>query len=305
MAKYDMCKVMMVEHYSDSDAEAVAVLLSRMPEHPSTSAQDFRAFTAQRFNCGAKDFRVIRRQDQIIALLASTILPESQPPLRHFRILVHPEHRRAGLGSLLMAELRTQSNPAGCISQSNSQRSWAAGNAFLASHGFALQKRELLMRLDKPDEVSIAKVRADVEIRQANPRDHAVWTQLHHLAYQDQDDYSELSPEDIAAEQSKTGFALLIAQIENRVAGYCHVMHLDASEGLINSLVVRKEEQRRGLGRLLLDHATRHLWQDGVACISLNVIATKQGAIGLYEKAGFLCYDELWCYQRANSKARR
>ena len=70
----------------------------------------------------------------------------------------------------------------------------------------------------------------------------------------------------------------------------------------INSLVVKEEQQRRGIGRTLLEHAIRHLWNDEIRSVSLNVLATTTAAVRVYESVGFVCYDELWLYQRLNAQ---
>jgi hypothetical protein len=51
---------MEIRAYRNDDAQEVSALLTAVPEVPSTTAESLRAFTAQSFNRGARDFRVVR-----------------------------------------------------------------------------------------------------------------------------------------------------------------------------------------------------------------------------------------------------
>jgi ribosomal protein S18 acetylase RimI-like enzyme len=128
--------------------------------------------------------------------------------------------------------------------------------------------------------------------------DDPAWIALHRLAYQEREDFSELSPGDLRGERACPGFALFVAEEKGQILGYAHVLHLDASEGLINSLVVRESARGRGLGWRLLDRGVDQLWASGVKKISLNVLSDNQHAIDIYDKAGFQSYDEILRYQR-------
>jgi mycothiol synthase len=213
---------------------------------------------------------------------------------------VHPDYQRQGLGLHLLQELQRQGIESDEIAQCNSQETWLACNAFLEHYGFVVEQRERLMRIERPKATAEANCPSavDLSIRHALPGDDKQWAALHRQAYRERDDFSELTKGDLNQARAAPGFALLVAKGDQEIAGYCHVTHLDSSEGLINSLVVREDMQGRGIGRVLLARAKEKLWADSVATISLNVISSNATAIRLYEEAGFQRYDELLRYQR-------
>tara|TARA_R110002096_G_scaffold435826_2_gene663572 strand:+ start:105687 stop:106559 length:873 start_codon:yes stop_codon:yes gene_type:complete len=285
-----------ISTYTDTEAAAVAALLDAAPEVPKTSEASFRSFAGQSFNRGARDFRVFRSGDLCIALMTSTLLSDATPPVRHFRIVVHPGQRREGLGAQLMAVLEKQETLPNTVLQCNSQKSWLAGNAFLEHYGFHVARRELLMRISGT--APSALVPNEFTFRQAAPGDDHAWASLHQHAYGCEGDFSPLTPEDLALERASPGFTLIVAERDGEVVGYCHGLDLDASEGLINSLVVRNDARRVGLGAALLASTTKTLLSNGPTHVSLNVVSDNRPAIALYEKMGFHSYDEILTYHR-------
>ncbi len=294
---------MELAEYTDEDAAPVAKLLAALPGHPKTTEAAFRTYAAQSFNRGARDFRTVRIQGRLVALLTSAFLPERRPCRRHFRILVLPDYQRQGLGLRLLETLQEQATSPNEIAQCNSQQSWTACNAFLERYGFRVEARERLMRVERLP-ASHAVVSASDEnltIRQAVPGDDLDWAALHLQAYHERDDFSQLTVSDQDQARAAPGYSLVVAEAADGIAGYCHLTHLDVNEGLINSLVVREAMQGRGLGRLLLAHGLQRLWSEGVATVSLNVVSTNSAAIRIYEAAGFRIYDDLLRYQRKTS----
>jgi ribosomal protein S18 acetylase RimI-like enzyme len=212
-------------------------------QHYSHSSRSFlrRArthFAARSFNRNARDSKVLHDGDALVGLLTSTLLVDVTPSIRHFRIAIHPQYRRRGLGCQMLNIARTQ-NPIAPVLQCNSQRSWPAANAFLARASFCVTT-ELLMRLRAP-----AVVEADAPdgftLRSAQYTDGAVWQALHKEAYADHADFHPLSSTD-----------LTLAEREGEVVGYCQSVMTEGCVGAINSLVDRPAFQRRGLGAALL-----------------------------------------------------
>ena len=284
--------------FTPQDAAAVAALLDAVPELPSSTEESFRSFAALSFNRGARDFRVVRDGDHLCALLTSTLLTDTSPPLRHFRIVVHPEHRRRGIASRLLAEVAAQEGASEVRAQCNSQDTWAAGNAFLEGAGFHVAYTELLMSVASPSPSAATSAPEGVVLRPARPSDDHAWIQLHHEAYSHMHDFHPLTAADLVTERAAPGFAMTVAEAMGEVLGYCHVLDLDATEGLINSVVVAKAFRRQGLGQVLLHAGVQGLFAGGVGVVSLNVAADNTGAARLYERYGFETYDKLLTYQR-------
>lgn len=282
-----------IEPYRPDHAPAVVALLDVTPELPKTTEASFRAFTQLGFNRGARDFRVIGHEGGVVALLTSTLLVGSAPLLRHFRIVVHPDHRRRGLATRLLREAATQGGAA--ILQCNSQDSWGPANAFLDRHGFEVAQRELLMR--RSSRMPERAPRGGVSLRPATPDDDPAWAELHAVGYADRDDYGPLLPEDRRAERARPGFTLFVAEAQGRVVGLGHGMHHEGHEGLIHSVVVRPEHRRQGIGAALVTATARGLAAHGCEEVSLNVRADDP-ARRLYERLGFATYDAMSTHRR-------
>ena len=80
-------------------------------------------------------------------------------------------------------------------------------------------------------------------------------------------------------------FFVLVA--EGRVAGTLMAGY-EGHRGWMNYLAVDPELQRRGYGRMLVEHAERVLRDRGCPKINLQVRATNPEAIEFYRKLGYL-----------------
>jgi len=296
--------MIVIDPYRPADAAASAALLDAVPEVPNSTEASFRAFTELSFNRGARDFRVVRdpaTPGSVVALLTSTLLEDSTPLIRHFRIVVHPEHRRRGIATRMMAEVEARPDEPLELLQCNSQRSWAPGNAFLERFGFAVSHRELLKR--RSAALAPAEPPAGITLRQATPADDTTWSELHAVGYGAREDFFPLTPEDLQAERGRPGFTLVLAEHEGRAVGLGHGMHHEGDEGLVNSVVVHPEHRGRGLGAALVGATVQRLREHGCAQVSLNVMASNEPAVALYRRLGFETYDEILTYRRALERA--
>src|SRR6185295_15138264 len=65
-------------------------------------------YVGESWNHGGRDFRLAITEDGGITGLLMSARIEADSAARHFRIIVHPTHRRCGLGALLLAEVERQ-----------------------------------------------------------------------------------------------------------------------------------------------------------------------------------------------------
>ena len=81
------------------------------------------------------------------------------------------------------------------------------------------------------------------------------------------------------------GVWLTLARAEEKVVGFA-LARLVADEAELLLLAVRPEGQRRGIGRILLEHFEDQARARGAVCLHLEV---REGnhALSLYEQAGF------------------
>jgi ribosomal protein S18 acetylase RimI-like enzyme len=86
---------------------------------------------------------------------------------------------------------------------------------------------------------------------------------------------------------------VLVAELDGEVAGYIRigrVFPIAASDHvlMITGIAVDPACQRRGIGRALLDAAVAEARARGVRRLTLRVLAHNEGAVRLYEQAGFV-----------------
>lgn len=283
----------------------MARLLAEGPRDPLVeppTVDEWRDFTAMSFNRGGRDFAVVEVDSGLVAVLTSTRLPREPIDLRHFRIVVHTGWRRRQLGSRLLGLVRSQDgNPT--TLQCNCNRSWRAGTAFLAHHGFTTVRREKLMQREGPSP-GRAKPLVDLAIRPFGSRgDPDTWSALHNRSYRDAPDFVPLTVADADVHRDKPGFRFWFAERDGVPVGFCHVSQQSIGTARIDSLVVDPDHRGRGIGRTLLTVVLGALAGAGLGSVALGVRADNHAAVNLYEKAGFTTVDEMitWWLPRSGS----
>lgn len=74
--------------------------------------------------------------------------------------------------------------------------------------------------------------------------------------------------------------------LEGNLVGYILGQHFDNEYHVLNVAVCR-DQQKKGLGHLLLAGSIVALWKDGVRKVFLEVRPSNSAALGLYRKFGF------------------
>lgn len=94
------------------------------------------------------------------------------------------------------------------------------------------------------------------------------------------------SPEQFWQELAYDNRAYVVLRDGDRTVGYGGVM-VNGSDGDVQTIAVRTEDQGRGLGRVLLDALLDAARERGASSVMLEVRADNAAAIGLYESFGF------------------
>ena len=295
-----------ISRYLDAEAGEVARFLAdcamrdRSLKGEVPSLADWRRFTRQSYNHGARDFCLARIGSPLVAVLTSTLLPGIGVPRRHFRIIVHPKERRRGIGTLLLGRVEGQ-EPRRAVLQCNCRDSWTAGRSFLAGAGFHVARRHLEMELDA---VSTSTYEFDLPTPcQIRPHaetaaDDAVWLQIDHEGYADDPDAQRPTIKDLEARRGKRGFRLWLLEREGEALGFLHTTAMRRAH--IHSVVVTPKNRGQGLGLVLMVHAMRALRGDGATGFTLSVRADNTPAVALYRTLGFESFDVLETWQRTN-----
>jgi mycothiol synthase len=279
-----------IRPYAAADDAAVIEVLARATTGDGVALEQWRAFVALSFNNGGRDFLVAAAGEALVAVATSTLI-DGDPPRRHFRITVDPAHRRSGVGTAILAAIATQQRPPGCRLQSQCMDSWESGVAFLRAHGFTPSRREHFMQWF-PEMPTENPPPAGVTLRPGSATDDAAWVRLHEVGFRGAD-YTPLSPADLEVERADRWFALHVAESAGDVVGFCHTRSLGAAtDGLLNSVVVAPAARGLGVGRALVAAGLQTLARCGATRVELNVDADNTAAIKVYERLGFVTYDD-------------
>ncbi len=220
--------------------------------------------------------------------------------IRNFRIIVHPSHRRQGLGSRVLKHVEGQDPDGDTTLQAACLRSWEAGTAFLRHRGFEATRQETWMvfrgAAPAPD------LAPDLALRDwdGSPGLAAAWQRLTEEAYGDTPDSVEITDEDLRLLPTEPGFRLRFLERGDEVLGLCHVN--EYSQRLyVNSLAVTPDHRGRGHGRRLLLDMLERTQGDGVEELRLSVRSENTPALRLYEATGFETEDvsRKWCKRLA------
>ncbi len=205
--------------------------------------------------------------------------------------MVHPEHRRKGIFGEMVRVVKQES-----VSRNIPklificQHGSLSGKSFMETIGAKYSFSEHWMQLEEPAYgASDGKNGSSITLRSAEPRDGDVILQLtvagFDITESDARKYIEKnrnSPTNqifIADLRREDGSLLSIGKINVR---------LDAGKAFIYGFCVKPDYRGRGYGRVILSESIEAIKaQNETASIALEVAASNERALGLYESCGF------------------
>ena len=204
------------------------------------------------------------------------------------QLVVSPDHRRRGIGTLLLQRLIMES--------SSPLRVWAMGDSpaarALATAARMVAQRELLImerRLDEdlPEPV----VPPGVEIRTFVPgQDEREWLRVNAAAFAHHPEQALIDGDDLADRMAEPWFdpkGFFVATIDDTMVGFHWTKQHQDQLGEVYVLGIEPSAAGRGLGKALLLTGLRWLQQRGNTRVELYVESDHQAAIGLYLSYGF------------------
>ena len=216
------------------------------------------------------------------------------PDLRRAHLIgpvIHPDHRRKGLGSELLADLHGQASKAnqkyvrsvvGAVNR--------AGQAFLAHSGYRQQERHTCLSLERPDRV--VKLEMDgISLRRAFYDDaEEVYRFTQRLVPRTSKQVRSLLRTD--------AYAITLAFRRNKPVGYVEVDMRQGDRATLEHLDGQPSLIHKGLGNLLLADAIHTAFNNpAVAHLDLLVSGADRGRLDTYAEAGFEVRHELISYE--------
>jgi ribosomal protein S18 acetylase RimI-like enzyme len=289
-----------IRPYLETDTEGVVTFFTESSQLDSTiepvSTTGWEYFTSRPFNNNAKDFAIAEQDGKVIGLLTSLRkIDDILGPIRHFRIIVHPNHRREKVATELLRTLDLQ-DTAPILRQCNILGKWKAGVVFLKNNGYEIAHSELLMSLGHPIKREII-LPDEITIRPHQEKDNAWWAELSNTVYRGNMNAILQTPDSVASESRAEGFQLWTISIAGKPVGFSHSIASETN-GLLNSIVIDPAYQGKGLAKPLMAASINTMIDQGCTAIELNVDSDNAPAIGLYLSFGFAEYDSMNLYRR-------
>lgn len=221
-------------------------------------------------------------------------------------LVVHPDHRRAGIGSILLRtaerDARLPARSGAPDQRGKSLRVWAHGDlpaaqTFAAARGYESVRELLLLALPLADAPTAPQPPSGYRLRTFRPgADDEAWVALNARAFAAHPEQGRLTVHDLHARTAEPWFDAagfwLLEEPDGRLAGSIWTkVPTDqpdgARDGEIYAVGVDPAAQGRGLGALLTDAGLHHLASVGCARAVLYVDGDNAAALATYARAGF------------------
>jgi ribosomal protein S18 acetylase RimI-like enzyme len=214
-------------------------------------------------------------------LVGAATVQAGEPP--EVCLLVHPEHRRRGVGRRLLGRTATVCRRGGAaeLLLTVDERS-AGGKAFAAAVGARYRFSEYRLEL-----VRVPEARpwpAPLHLRPATPEDAATVARVGAAAFGDPD--AAARARGVAAGMREPHHRYTLAELEGRPIGTIRVSAYDGTVYL-TAFGVLPELQGQGFGRQILTRTVRDLAAAGWSPIRIEVETENRNALGLYRSCGF------------------
>lgn len=280
----------LIRAYTPQDAPEVVRFFSNAHAQDASlfrlNLEDWERFTRQEVNANGRDF-FVAVDTEIIGLATSSLRVGNAQPIRHFRVIVHPAHRRQGIGtSLLQAVCFWLDADPGPFFQTLCPAAWSAAQRLYMNCGFVEVEREIQMAWDGEQAQSTARASSSLSIEQvSDPASYAEQISvLHNISYKDDAAFVEWSVTGMA-ELLADGAELIVARKYGSLVGYCQ---LKSEPGTIwiESVATEPTCRRRGVAAMLCSYAMQLAVGRG-SRVLLQVSSNNPSALALYRKLGF------------------
>ena len=214
-------------------------------------------------------------------LVGALTVQDGDPP--EVCLLVHPAHRRRGVGRGLLkrAAVAALRRGAAEIVLTADERS-AGGRAFAEAVGARYRFSEYRMELERVPEDRPWPT--PLRLRRATAADAAAFARVGGAAFGDADE--EARRRRVEEGMRATHHRYVLAEVDGRPIGTIRESAYDRTVYL-TSFGVLPELQGQGLGRQILTRTVRRLAAEGWGSIRIEVESGNRNALGLYRSCGF------------------
>lgn len=206
-------------------------------------------------------------------------------------LVVHPRHRRLGVGTTL---LQTMIELSGQALEIWATRHTPAAQALARRAGLDPVRQLLIMTRSLAEPIEMPEIPVGLAIRPFEPgRDESAWLAVNARAFASHPEQGSLTRADLEERMREPWFdpaGFLVATAghkSRRIIGFHWTKQHPDRLGEVYVLGVDPHAGVRGLGRALLAAGLQHLRRVGNTRVQLYVEAQNPRAVALYDRAGF------------------
>jgi mycothiol synthase len=219
-------------------------------------------------------------------------------------MVVHPDHRRQGIGSSLLREVIAHAEAEGARRLDLWAYNDSAASRRMAESLGLKPMRHLLHMHRHPGEPPSVEAPQGARIRPFRPDlDNVEWLQLNNRIFRGHPENGSWTLNDLRARMEQPWFRpedFLLLEVDGRLCGFCWLkVEERQGKGQVGEIYVigtAPEYQGRGLGRYLLSRALAHLQGRRVDTVAVYVDDSNSSAVALYESFDFHHHHVDVCY---------
>ncbi|GMU56122.1 MAG: hypothetical protein AMXMBFR33_52680 [Candidatus Xenobia bacterium] len=276
---------MFIRFFREADFEPVSALLNQVHVNPTRTAwmtpERLRSELANRSNNPHENFLILEGPEgRVLGFCGYDPMPAGRALLDG--PVVEAAYRRQGWGKRLFEELSAVMSARGIrrvavvLGDENE-----AGEKFVASLGFELEKTDVIVVCQRPSHPEVAPPEG-ITIELAGPElDLSAYEDLHASLF------SRRSVNYVALLARSPNYRIFVARAGEQLVGHLELEFLD-EVATLEAYGVLPEHRRRGVGKALLAAALKTAWSTpGVTLVRQIWNTTEPGYIKVYLEMGF------------------